>query len=188
MNKITIENKTGEDVNVGMDVEYKDNGDAVVSIKKVSTGKPEPQAEIVIVEDTDGRRVTYDSTVKIPTTIEIVHDFKNHSVAYSVCHPGGNLTGSSQNNGKLTGVQLRTIHAVDQLQALLDDALYECIKELAAADDNRLIRLLHQCSDNVARAYAHEDDPKPDTILQAIKAMALFCYTEIVERGLDAQP
>lgn len=90
-------------------------------------------------------------------------------------------------SGKLTGIQLRTIAAVDQLQALLDDELYETIKTLSEASDRQLISSLHQATDSEScgRAKMRDPDFDPNITIRAVKAMALFCYTEIVERGLN---
>lgn len=88
------------------------------------------------------------------------------------------------NGGKLTGVQLRAIAAKDQLDTLLEDELFDIVKQLAEASEQRLILLCQIVGFGFEKVEVHEDDPESDSILRAIKAMALFCYTEIVERGL----
>jgi hypothetical protein len=92
-------------------------------------------------------------------------------------------------NGKLTGVQLRAIAAKDQLDALLEDDCYDAIKCLAEANPDLLQFCLEiacdkECVEHSAEARPEHNEIPGEHILKAIKAMALFCYTEIVERGL----
>src|SRR3954468_7762789 len=47
-------------------------------------------------------------------------------------------------NGKLTGIQLRTIAAKDQLEALLEDELFNEIKDLAESSLERLVGVLQE--------------------------------------------
>lgn len=153
-------------------------------------------------EDQHGRTIVYnvENHDFLGFRLLINHDYATHSIQYSVTPCGQAGWGGSscvrvptvssgnhppETNGKLTGVQLRTIAAVDQLQALLDDELYETIRNMAVLDDCGLITMLHQAVDSNAEAAAHENDPDPDNVVRAVKAMALFCYAEIVDRGLD---
>jgi hypothetical protein len=92
-------------------------------------------------------------------------------------------------NGKLTGIQMRTIAAKDQLETLLQDRLFDAIKCLAEARPDELARHLSIASDPHCFEFTAEPHPEAGEIpgmdiLKAITAMALFCYTEIVERGL----
>lgn len=81
-------------------------------------------------------------------------------------------------SGKLTGIQLRTIAAKDQLDALLEDRLFDNIKLLAQAKIDDIQSLLE------IERNDFEVTPTSEAMLKTISAMALFCYTEIVERGL----
>lgn len=113
----------------------------------------------------------------------------NGRIDYAIAGSGWGHTascspGQPEENGKLTGMQLRTIAAKDQLEALLEDRLFDAVKLIAEANQESLTWLLHAAGDREVAAGMHEDDPDPVDILKAISAMALFCYTEMVERGL----
>jgi hypothetical protein len=131
-----------------------------------------------------------------PIKVLVIHDSDdNKRIQYEIEYPGGVMKGVvnavevSSGNGKLTGVQLRAIAAKDQLDALLEDDCYDAIKCLAESDPDRLQFYLEiacdkQCVEHSAEARPEHDEIPGEHILKAIKAMALFCYTEIVERGL----
>lgn len=192
MSKILIENDTGEPIDFKVEVHYNETEDQHrVVFKKVSTGKPEPEMNFSVKDGgSDGSReiVLKVEHHRIPVDLYLQHD-QQGGLTYRLTigdthwtHNANGLQGKA--NGKLTGIQLRTIAAVDQLTALLDDELYETIKCMSVLDDCGLIKMLHQAVDSDAQKYAHEDDPDADSVVQAVKAMTLFCYTEMVERGL----
>lgn len=91
----------------------------------------------------------------------------------------------STGNGKLTGQQLKALHCLEQLQAMLDDRLYPLVKQIAEADEEVLESILGYALDGIN----HEDaSTQPVDYRKAISAMAIFCHSEIVERGLRSTP
>lgn len=89
--------------------------------------------------------------------------------------------------GNLTGQQLRAVHCLEQLHALLDDRLYPLVKQIAEASPDELESIISYIIDGEAD---HENGSftTPGDYLKTISAMAIFCHTEIVERGLRITP
>lgn len=75
--------------------------------------------------------------------------------------------------GRLTGIQMRGIAALDQLEAMMQYRLAPLIKHMAESEPEELTRFLHTELEN-----------SPDDLLKAIMAMALFSYRELIDRGL----
>lgn len=91
---------------------------------------------------------------------------------------------SSGNSGKLTGQQLKAVHCLEQLQALLDDQLYPLVKQMAEASDTELQSMLDFASSDMTEFEDLSCSSPASEWRKAISAMSVFCHSEIVERGL----
>lgn len=81
------------------------------------------------------------------------------------------------NHGKATGVQLHAISAIDQLHAMIQGEYASLVKELASSTALEL-------EDYILDAVA---TPSPDKLTELaflVRAMALFCLSEMMDRDL----
>jgi hypothetical protein len=123
---------------------------------------------------------------EFPLEIFIEHHKSRHAISYTIQHSGcfhngqESIAGSNQENlpqvGKLTGLQLRGLASLDQLEAMMQIRLAPLIKRMAESNANDLAIWLR----------TELDDPGHESqdLLKAITAMALFSYRELVDRGL----
>ena len=90
--------------------------------------------------------------------------------------------------GNLTGQQLKALHCLEQLQSLLDDRLYPLVKQMAEANDVELQSMLDFASSDMTEFEDLNCSSPASEWRKAISAMAIFCLSEIVERGLRTAP
>ena len=91
---------------------------------------------------------------------------------------------SERYRGKLTGVQIKAVHHIDQMRAMLSNRLRPLLLEIATKPSERVIELLRIASDPEWDCGANDDDPTADDILKVVMSAAMLCYTEFIERGL----
>lgn len=84
------------------------------------------------------------------------------------------LQSSQPQIGKLTGVQLRGLAALDQLEAMLQHECLEVIRMFATENNLQLTNRLVDSRDSTITLT---------TFVRSFKAMALFCYRELIDRG-----
>jgi len=117
-------------------------------------------------------------------SLMILIDQKEDSIEFAV-HNGSEVTHVGAINkgekpiGKLTGVQMRGIAAIDQLEAMMQDRLAGVIKTIVGINDP------HELYDYLARELLNElHEEERGDLLKTITAMALFAYRELIDRGM----